>query len=260
MNRVLVCTLSFNRQPFTKRFLETFFAATSEPIDLVIIEQGSGEPAKKLCRLVDGKTTENGSTIRVIWNERNVGIPAGLNQAMSLKFTEQHYMKIDNDVIFPLGYPEWLTHIIEIAENHPDKDPVKIMGLSPFDHNRPMSERGNIRPIKLKNGKQYDIEFWQHNLLEMALFISRDVVNRVGKWDEKGLLYGYEGGWYQSRANCSKAYFHTYRAVHGDSMDLLESNVQKTKELDLLRGSRDGQVFLEQYSEDVSPLNIKFRE
>jgi GT2 family glycosyltransferase len=261
MNKVLICTLSFNRAPYTKRFLETFFAATKEPVDLVIVEQGSCQPARDLCKMVDGKITENGSTIKVIWNSANIGIPKALNQALALRKPEQHFMKIDNDVIFPLGYPEWLSHMVEIVENLPDKDPVKILGLSPFNHDRPRSERGNIRPIKLKNGNQYEIEFWVHPLLEMALFISRDIVNKVGNFNEKGLMYGYEGIYYQSKANCTRAYFHTYRAVHGDRMDLLESRPQKTKELDLLKGEKNGTIVLEAVSQlDGTPLNIKFRE
>ena len=101
MHKVLVCTMSYNRQPFTKRMLETFFKGTDEPVDMIIVEQGSGEPAKNFCRQVDGKTTANGSTIKVIWNEDNVGIPKALNQALALRRPDQHFMKIDNDVILP---------------------------------------------------------------------------------------------------------------------------------------------------------------
>ena len=259
MNRVLACTMSFNRQPFTKRMLETFFEGTNEPIDLIIIEQGSGEPAKNLCKVLDNKMTENGSTIRVLWNQQNVGIPLALNQALGLRDKNQHFLKIDNDVIIPNDCKHWLTAMIDIVENHPDNDPMEILGLSPFDWNRPRNERGHIRPIKLKNGNVYEIEQASHSLLEMGLFISAKIVNKVGNFNSRGLKYGYEGPWYQGKANCSRAYFHTCHAIHGDDLSLLESHVHSDLKNRLLKGSEDCKYVIDKYSEDTSDLKIKFK-
>ena len=260
MNKVLVAVLSWNRQPFTKRFLETFFNGTKEPVDMVIVEQGSAEPAKKLCKSIDGKITENGSTIKVIWNANNVGIPKGLNQAMSLKKPEQHFMKIDNDVIIPSTYPDWLTHMVDIIENTTEKDNMKILGLSPFSPKRPFSERFNLRPVTLKNGHIYNIEQVPHNLLEMGILIANSIVAKVGPFNNNGLMYGYEGVWYQSRATCSKAYFYTCEALHADSLQLLESNTHQSLKAQMLKGVKEANVVLEKFSEDETLLNVKFKE
>jgi hypothetical protein len=259
MNKVLMCMLSYNRQPFTKRALETFFEGTLEPINLIIIEQGSGEPAKKLCKFLDGKITENGSTIKIVWNDENIGIPLGLNQALDYRNQEQHFLKLDNDVIIPNDCKYWLSAMVDIVENHPDNDPIEILGLSPFDWNRPINERGNLRPISLKNGNSYEIEQANHCLLEMGLFLSKQVINRVGKFNSKGLKYGYEGVWYQGKANCSRAYFHTCHAIHGDNLSLLESHVHQDLKSHLLAGGQNSQYNIDKYSEDISELRIKFK-
>jgi len=259
VNKVMICTLSFNRAPYTKRFLETFFKATNEPVDMIIVEQGSGQPAVDLCKKVDGKITKNGSTIKVIWNASNVGIPIALNQALALRDSSQHFMKIDNDVHFPDNYKEWLSHMVDIAANHTEKDNMGILGLSPFSNDRPRSERGNLRMITLKNGNQYQIEQWPHNLLEMGLFLSAKIATKVGGFNEKGLKYGYEGPWYQAKANCAKAYFYTFLAIHGDAQDLDEAKDHQAIKLRLLRGGQDANSHAESYSNDATLLDIEWQ-
>ena len=73
-------------------------------------------------------------------------------------------------------------------------------------------------------------------------------------------MYGYEGSWYQARHSCNRAYFHTYRAVHGDDGSLLEAKAHRDKKNELLAGSTNGLLSHEKFSDDTSPLNIKFKE
>mgnify|MGYP001275461372 CR=1 FL=1 len=259
MNRILIATLSFNRQPYTKRFIESLFNGTNEPFDLVIIEQGSAKPAKDFCKYLEGKKTENGSNIRVIWNEENVGIPIALNQALSLRQPSQHFMKIDNDVIIPNDYHDWLSNMIEIVENHREKDPIKIIGLSPYEYDR--KNHFQRRHTYLTNGKAYEIEDpCGIGILEMGVLISEHVINRTGEFDKKGLLYGYEGASYWKKTPFKKVYFHNCRAIHADTLDLLESNEHQALKKRLLSGSKDAKYISEQYSEDLSELKIKFKE
>lgn len=257
MNKVLICTLSYNRQPYTKRFIEGLFNNTNEPFDLVIVEQGSAEPAKNFVKFLDGKKTENGSNIRVIYNEGNVGIPLALNQALKLRNPSQHFMKIDNDVILPSGYENWLTDMIEIIENCRDKDPIKIIGLSPYNFDR--KDHYPRRHTYLTNGKAFEIEDpGQIGILEMGVLISEHVLNRTGEFDSKGLMYGYEGAAYWKKTTCKKVYFHNYKAIHGDSLDLLESNGHQELKKKLLSGSKEGQYTSIEYSLDSSELKVKF--
>ena len=149
--------------------------------------------------------------------------------------------------------------MVDIVENHKDNDPIEIIGLSPFSWERPLSEKGTLRDMTLKNGHVHNIEFWPHNILEMGMFMAAQVVNRVGNFNEQGLKYGYEGPWYQARANCSRAYFHTCHAIHGDNLGLLETHAHQALKTHILTGGPEFRYTVDKYSDDTSPIDIQFQ-
>lgn len=260
MNKILSCILSFNRQPFTKRCLETFLNNTSEPVDLIIIDNGSKEPSLKLLKHFENKTLENGTTIKVIYNSHNIGIPKALNQALSFRDPSQHFFKLDNDMIIPDGYSQWLTDMIECIEFSPYNDNVKIIGLSPFKEGRYWKKH-----VYLTNGKAFEVEDPDPNtILGPGHLIHRDVFFKVPHYDEKGLLYGYDDTDFFLKAKKLgfKSVYHTRcKAIHGDTMSLLESGAHAEYKNNQLKGRKDLINYdSNEFSEDTSELKIKFKE
>ena len=117
MNRVMIATLLFNRQPCTKACLESLFNYTAEPFDLFLWDNGSEKPTQELLDKVEGLEFANRTTITVIRNGENVGISDSLAALQEMRQPGQHWMKLDNDVIVPKD-PMWLTDMLDILESN----------------------------------------------------------------------------------------------------------------------------------------------
>lgn len=128
MNKVMIVSLLFNRQPFTKLFIENLINNTNEPFDLVLWDNGSQDPTQKLLDKIEKLKFKNGSTIKIIRNEFNHGIASSLYKIQDLRKNGQHFMKIDNDVAVPKN-KNWLKEMINIIENNNNN--IHIVGYPP---------------------------------------------------------------------------------------------------------------------------------
>ena len=241
MNKVLITTLSWNRCTYTKRLLETLLNNTNTSVDFIIVDNGSADSTINFLKTIENKKTKNGSTIRIHYNNRNLGVSEGLNIGLSYRLPEQHFMKLDNDMIIP-NQPEWLNEMIEIIELSKPIDNVKIIGLSPFDPNR--YEHYQRRPVDLSNNKSYMVEDPGPNgILGCGELIHKDVFDKIKKFeafrDGKPVLYGYEDINFAKKAfnlGFRSVYHFQCKAIHGDYLDLPESqNQQEFKHSQLIR-------------------------
>ena len=262
MNKVLICVLSYNRQPYTKQCLEALFNYTSEPFDLVVVDNGSAAPSLELLKNFEDKKYGNGSTSRVVYNGTNLGVSKALNIGMRLRQPGQHYMKLDNDMVLPNDYESWLTEMIDITENsRRDIDNVKLVALSPFNYNRPMSEHFPRRFLDLTNGHRYEIEDpMPYACLGAGKFVHSDVIDRIGGYNEKFGLYGFEDTDYGNRAirvGFKNVYHAKVQAKHIDAENLPESAELRALKTNALRhnGILAGNARIE-YAHDGGKVRI----
>jgi glycosyltransferase involved in cell wall biosynthesis len=117
MNKVLIVSLLFNRQPFTKLFLENLFNYTLEPFDLLLWDNGSAYPTQKLLDKVEKLKFRNGSTVTIVRNSSNLGVASSLHKAQRYRKKDQHFMQLDSDVLVPKDN-NWLNDLINIIENN----------------------------------------------------------------------------------------------------------------------------------------------
>jgi GT2 family glycosyltransferase len=260
LNKVLMCILSFNRQPFLKRCIETFLPYTSEPVDLIIVDNGSKEPTLNFLKKLEDKKLANGTNIKIIYNPYNFGIPKALNQALALRDPSQHFFKLDNDMIGDVNYPRWLTDMIECIELSPYNDNVKIIGLSPFKEGRYWKKH-----VYLTNGKAFEVEDPDPNtILGPGHLIHKDVFLKIPNYDERGFLYGYDDTNFFLKAKklgFKSVYHFRCKAVHGDDLSLLESSEHTNYKNLQLQGRKDLKNYdSTEYSEDNSELKIVFEQ
>jgi hypothetical protein len=130
MNKVMIVSLLFNRQPLSKVCIESLFNYTTEPFDLFLWDNGSGKPTQELLDKLEGLKFVNGSTINIIRSKENIGVTEALRTLQGHRKPGQHWMKMDNDVIVPKD-PAWLTDMREILENNVDN--IKIIGFPPHE-------------------------------------------------------------------------------------------------------------------------------
>ena len=116
-NKVMMVSLLFNRQPLTKKCLENLFNYTLEPFDLFLWDNGSEKPTLDLLDKLENLKFVNGTTITIIRNKVNVGISDSQAALQKFRKPNQHFIKLDNDVIVPKD-ATWLTMLCEILEKN----------------------------------------------------------------------------------------------------------------------------------------------
>lgn len=226
MNKILVAITTWNRQPYTKRCIETLLNNTDYSMDIVIVDNGSEKPTLDFLKKLENKKYKNGTTIKVIYNGANLGVGGALNKTLELRQSEQHFMKLDNDMIIPENHRTWMEEMIEILEKN--KDCISIIGLSPFGTDTISHARKyNIYTV---NNKEFQIDDPSPlPILGPAKIMSYYVMNKLLKYSEEN-IYGYEDTaiGYKNRELGFKGVYYTHcKAVHGDFLDLPESSANQ---------------------------------
>jgi glycosyltransferase involved in cell wall biosynthesis len=241
-NKILVCTLSWDRVTYTKRLLETFLNNTDTAVDFLIVDNGSSKNTLEFLKIIDNRVTKNGSTIKVHYNSENLGVTKALNIGLTYKNQNQHFMKIDNDMIIPCDRKNWLNEMIEIIEFSKSIDNIKIIGLSPFNINRP--DHYQRRNVELSNNKMYMIEDpGPLGILGCGQVIHKAVIDKIKNFEAningKPTRYGHEDINFTRKAfemGFRSVYHYQCKAIHGDYLDLPESqNHQHFKQAQLIR-------------------------
>ncbi|MHB8153277.1 MAG: glycosyltransferase [Bacillati bacterium] len=99
---VSIITLSWNAVQFTKIALESIRAHTSEPYEVVVVDNGSGEETRAWLRSIDD------SHVRVVYNAANCGYAGGNNIGLGHARGE-FVVFLNNDVIVADGWLDGLT-------------------------------------------------------------------------------------------------------------------------------------------------------
>jgi len=123
--RVMICLMTYNCQPFSKRVVEALFNHTDEPFDLFLMDNGSEAPTQRWLDKLEPLRFVNGTTLTIIRNPVNIGITPGLIVLQDLRKPGQHMLRMDNDMLVPWD-PSWLTTLVEILENNTES--IRVIG------------------------------------------------------------------------------------------------------------------------------------
>jgi GT2 family glycosyltransferase/tetratricopeptide (TPR) repeat protein len=181
---VSIIILCCNELEFTTHCLESVLKHTRAPYELVIVDNGStdGTPGY----LNELRSRSGPVRIDVVRNETNVGFPAGCNQALA-RARGRFLVLLNNDTIVT---PGWLDTLIAVSisdwpavglvgpvSNYaPDAQGVRpgyaeLDGLAAFAERRRRDFRGKV--------------LWVNRLTGFCLLTRRDVLDRLGAFDER---------------------------------------------------------------------------
>lgn len=110
MAKVTVLMPTYNVAPYVKEAIESVLQQTYRDFELLVIDDCSTDNTVAIVRQI------NDPRIRVVQNERNLGLAENLNRGLSLISTE-YVSRMDGDDI---AEPQWLEREVSILDSHPD--------------------------------------------------------------------------------------------------------------------------------------------
>lgn len=118
-----IVTLHLKREKHTLRFVESLYAHTTHPFELIIVSQDSSQAT----RLFLDRLSAARPNLHVMWNDDNVGTAAGRNQGLNAA-SNRFAAVIDNDVELTDG---WLSPLLECMARDESIGAVGSMILTP---------------------------------------------------------------------------------------------------------------------------------
>ena len=112
-----IVILSLNRYEDLKNGIDSIIQNTTKPYELVILDNGSDDAStlEYLSRINGTSQPDGNGSVKVIFNDKNVGCSAGRNLAVK-HASGRYIVTMDNDMIYT---PGWLDKLIERAEDDP---------------------------------------------------------------------------------------------------------------------------------------------
>jgi len=172
MKHASLCILSFNRQEVMQRSIETLFASTRYPFELIILDDGSNH--KTQTYLFDLVRKHRAST--VLFNtDRNLGIGIAVNRGFQIARGD-YLFKLDADLMY---HPGWLTKCIYLLEKYKI---IGCLGLFKYWH-KPRIFSENIV-------NTYSDYFEVVDFVGSAIGMRREVYDQFGPWHEVEHSFG----------------------------------------------------------------------
>ena len=173
MSFASLCVLSFNRKKYLERSLETLWANTKYPYELIVLDDGSSERAVQeyIFQLARAKKV---STI-LMNTDHNMGIGIAVNRGFQIARGD-YLFKLDADLDYK---PGWLEHCVQLLEKHPL---IGCMGLFKYWH-RPC----NFPDELIQTHEDY------HEVIDFvgsAIGMRREVYDEFGLWYELQHSFG----------------------------------------------------------------------
>ena len=202
--KVSIIALTYNQLDYTKVFIQSLYQFTKVPFELIIVDNNSNQDTIDLLKELE----KSDYSIKVIFNNKNLGFPKGINQA--IKAASGNYILIaNNDIVVTKG---WIERMLKIAESDPK---IGLVGpISNLVSGRQLDENSQYRTMEEMHN--YAAEVKQKNKGEILEFprvaflctlIKKEVIEKIGGLDERFSPGNFEDDDYCLRAQ--KAGFKT---------------------------------------------------
>ncbi|MBD1373017.1 glycosyltransferase [Hazenella sp. IB182357] len=185
MKKTSIIILTHNEYEQTKRCLDGIRAHTPEPIEIIIVDNGSTDQTRAYLN--------KQSDLNVIYNDQNEGFPKGCNQGIQ-QATGDYLLFLNNDTVVT---PQWLHYMLDVFERHPHAGivgpmsnhvsgpfqsiPASYRELTDLDHfarSHSAQNRGLVREVKRLTG--------------ICMLVRKEVISEVGFFDEQFGIGTYE--------------------------------------------------------------------
>ncbi len=177
---VSIVTLSWNAPQFTKMALESISRYTSEPYEVIVVDNGSGPETLSMLRAIDDPH------VRVVYNEKNRGFGGGNNDGIAIAKGER-IVVLNNDVIVT---ENWLDALLDPFDRMPS------VGVTAPRSNKIVGDQEVIDASynDLEGMQAYARErtrrfakrgFLTDRAIGFCLCIDRRVIEQIGGFDER---------------------------------------------------------------------------
>lgn len=110
MAKVTILMPTYNVAPYVREAIDSVLRQTYRDFELLVVDDCSTDDTVSTVQSIDDPR------IRIIQNERNIGLAANLNRGLSLVNTEL-VARMDGDDI---AEPFWLEHEVAFLDSHPE--------------------------------------------------------------------------------------------------------------------------------------------
>jgi len=240
--KVVIILLNWNRAEDTRECLESVLALDYQSYEVIVIDNGSTEPASRLLG-------SDFPVITVIESEENRGFCESNNAGMTraLEMGAEYVFLLNNDTVVDRLC---LRRLVDVGQ----KD-VSIGALGPtiYDYQQPEEVSSAGGEINWWLGRPYDLHNVEHTchtevayLSGCALLVRRSVVERVGRLDQSFFLYYEDADW------CLRMRKEGFKVVHVPGAKVWHKRSQTTKgprsSLSLYYGTRNRLLFLKRHA------------
>jgi len=188
----------WNKKEMTKQCLDSIFVNTHCNYGIIIIDNASDLPTRIYLDEIKVKYPDKVTLIR---NQENVGNTKAANQGM-LASRADYVCILDNDT---LVFNDWLSEMIQIAESSKD---IGIVGPnSNSGKKKPWNKSYGLYAKEITAGKQGQyIE--TAAVVGFCYLIKREVIDKIGMWDER-----FSPGYFEDTEYCIRAREAGYKSV-----------------------------------------------
>ena len=183
--KLSIITLTYNQIEYTKKYIKSLYEFTSD-FELIIVDNGSTDGTAEYIKSLPY------DNIKTIFNAENLGFSKGNNQGIEI--AEGEYIGfLNNDILL---YPNWFEECekVFLKENAAFVSPRHV---NPHYDNT--DEKHYIDYFRKNSYKtEYDKSF--DECVFSCVITKKDVVNKIGNFDEEYNLAFYEDNDYKYRA------------------------------------------------------------
>lgn len=184
---VSIVTLSWNAHGYTKKALESIRANTSEPYEVIVVDNGSGPETLEMLAAIDDPH------VRIIYNPKNRGYAGGNNDGIAAA-RGQYVVVLNNDVIVTDG---WLDGLLDPFDRTPGIGVTaprsnKVVGHQQLPMVKYDSEEALVGFAAARREAFYQHGYFADRAIGLCLCISRTVLEQVGGFDERFELGNFE--------------------------------------------------------------------
>jgi GT2 family glycosyltransferase len=210
---VSIVTLSWNAPQFTRMAVDSILRYTSEPYELIVVDNGSREETLEYLRGIADPH------VRVIYNGTNLGYGGGNNVGMA-EARGQYVVLLNNDVIVTKG---WLDALLgpfdrmpRVGVSAPRSN--KVVGPQQVADAQYDDEAGIHAYAKQRRERFAEQGFLTERAIGLCLCIDRRVIDEIGGFDERFEVGNFEdddlsvrvrGAGYEIYV-CDDAYIHHF--------------------------------------------------
>lgn len=185
MTSILI--LNYNGKEHLQRWLLSIQETTSQPYELIVIDNGSTDGSPEYLRTVDARR------LTVVENPENIGCPPARAQGMALAHGD-YVVLLDNDAWVT---PGWLDRLIGHCENDPA---IGLLGPSTNYISGPQmipgvkyENSGELATIAARMATNFEGVLQPTvRLVGFCMFIRRAVIDKIGGCDPRFGKYGFE--------------------------------------------------------------------